>query len=113
MKNLSQLGFGSELGMFYPKNVEQLKELIGEKVYYTYSDYDNGSISQIININSITEDEIDEDGEGYYNINYSNDAGEFYLRVQYAMDENFDTGNFHGGIFAGDDMDRVLFKISE
>lgn len=113
MKNLSQLGFGSELGMFYPKNVEQLKELIGEKVYYIYSDYDNGSISQIITINSITEDKIDEDGEGYYNINYSNGAGDFYLRVQYAMDEIFANVKFHGGIFAGDDMDRVLFKIAE
>lgn len=116
MKNLKDLGFvfDSEMEMFYAKTPEQVKELIGEKIYFTYTDFDNGSIKGIGFIKGITEYDIDEDGEGSFSVDFKCESGDTFFGFIFAKDCEFSDGNvFRGGIFAGDNMDRVLFKIVE
>ncbi len=114
MKDLVKLGFtyDDEMDMFSANNIEQFKELINEKIHFGYIDCDNGYISGCGRILAIDDSCLDEDGEGHLFINFKTVSGSPLNIVTYRKDCTFADGEkFKGGIFAGDDMDTVLFKL--
>lgn len=113
MKNLKNLGFAfnDEINMYSVRSIEQLNAIMGEKIYFTYSDSDNGSISGIGVINNIEPLDIDNEGEGHYSVNFTSEHGDSLHRIKYAKDCIFSDGSiFRGGIYAGDDMDLLLIR---
>ncbi|MGI6078034.1 MAG: hypothetical protein ACOYCB_07725 [Fastidiosipilaceae bacterium] len=116
MKDLSKLGFtyDKEMDMFVARTIKQFKELINEDISFCYVDSDNGFISGRGKIVAIDDSQLDRDGEGYLYVDFKKESGHSLDLVIYRKDSVFlDGEKFMGGIFAGDDLDDVLFKINE